>query len=756
VEDARLLTGHGTFVDDLLLPGMLHGCFVRSPVPHARIVSVDVSEAAALPGVRAAFTAADLNAHVGEQWHGMIGRDSPETARPPLAEGLVRFVGDPVALVLAENRYVAEDACELVVLDLDPLPAVVDFMDALTGDALVHEVHGTNLIGEMAGLASSALDADFEAAAHVAAARIDQQAQNASPMETRGLVVERDPSTGEVTLHMSTQAPHEARAFCARLLGIAEHRVRVIARDTGGAFGQKIMFQREEMCLVLASKLLERPLKWIEDRQENLLAAGQSRHESANVRVAFDAEGSMLGADIEFLADCGAYPTPWPVSTSALTGALFPGPYRTPKGAFSCKSIYTNTVGRSAYRGPWMFETLAREVLIDIAARQMGMDPIGLRRRNLLSRADMPFTNPSLLPFDNVSPLETFDKTVDALGYRAFRQEQAEARRADRYLGLGVSNYIEPTAGASGIFGTEAATIRIEPSGKVNVYTAGGSAGNSLETTAAQLTAEMLGVRIEDVATIQGDTAVTGYGAGTGGSRSGPMMAGAIGATAPILRQRITQIAGHRLEAAAEDIDLVESVAFVRGTPTKAVTLEQVAQIAYFQAASLPPDIEPGLEATSRYKPRDLMTWANATHLCTCEVDISTGRVRLLRYIVGEDCGPMINPNIVEGQIAGGTVQGIAGALYEHLAYDQEGNPVATTFMDYLVPTATEVPTIEYVHEATASRHTGGYKGVGEGGAIGAPAAVINAVADALSPFGATITCTPMTPDYLLSLIAPS
>ncbi len=756
IEDARLLTGHGTYVNDVRLPGMLHGCFVRSTVPHARILSVDVTEAAALPGVRAVFTAADLNPHAREQWHGMVGRNSPETPRPPLAEGVVRFVGDPIALVFAEDEYIAEDACELVVVDLDPLPAVVDFLEALESDVLVHEAHGSNLIGEMAGLPSSELDPYFEAAAHVTSANIGQQAQNASPMETRGLVVERDPSTGDITVRIATQAPHEARAFCARLLGIPEHKVRVIARDTGGAFGQKIMIQREEMCVVLASKLLDPPVKWIEDRRENLLAAGQSRHESANVRMAFDADGCMLAADIEFFSDCGAYPTPWPVGTSALTGAVFPGPYRTPRGAFSCKSIYTNTVGRSAYRGPWMFETLAREVLIDIAARQMNLDPIELRRRNLLKRDDMPYTNPSGLPFDNVSPLETFDKTIDALDYRQFRHDQAEARRAGRYLGVGVSNYIEPTAGGAGIFGTEAATIRVEPSGKVNVYMAGGSAGNSLETTAVQLAAEMLGVRIEDVATIQGDTAVTGYGAGTGGSRSGAMMAGAIGATARILRQRIIEIAAHRLEAAPEDVELVESVASVRGTPTKALSLEDVAQIAYFQASTLPPEIEPGLEATSRYKPQDMMTWANATHLCTCEVDVSTGQVQLLRYIVGEDCGPMINPNIVEGQIAGGTVQGIAGALYEDLAYDPDGNPVATTFMDYLVPTTTDVPLIEYVHEVTPSRHTGGYKGVGEGGAIGAPGAVVNAVADALSPFNVTITRTPITPEFVLSLIAPA
>jgi carbon-monoxide dehydrogenase large subunit len=593
----------------------------------------------------------------------------------------------------------------------------------------------------------------FTAASHVASETVEQQAQAACPMETRGIVVDRNPSTGEVTIYAATQAPHEWRAFCARLLGIPEHLVRVIMRDTGGGFGQKITVLREDMAIMLAATKVSSPLKWIEDRHENLIAAGQSRHEQATASIAFDAEARITAARIDFLEDCGAYPSPWPVAIGAMIGTLFPGPYRVPLGAFSTQSIYTNTVGRSAYRGPWLMESIAREIVLDKAARELGMDAVELRRRNLLSRGDLPFMNPYGMPLDHITPLETFDAAIAHFGYEAFRREQAESRPSGRYLGVGTCSYVEPTTPGQGTYATEAATIRIDPSGQVNVYVAGGSSGSSLETTVAQLVADALDVDISDVTVTQGDTALAGFGAGTGGSRSGSMSAGAVAETASVLRERITAIAAQQFEASPDDIELSRGRVFVRGTPARAMTLAEVAALSYFQPALLPPGTPPGLEATGRYKAARPWNYANATHICTCEVDIHTGRIKLLRYIVAEDCGPMINPNVVEGQIAGGTVQGIAGALFEELAYDADGNPLATTFMDYLVPTAAEVPEIEYVHVETPAPVPGGYKGVGEGGVLGSVGAVVNAVADALAPLGAIVNRLPLSPPAILELI---
>jgi carbon-monoxide dehydrogenase large subunit len=380
-------------------------------------------------------------------------------------------------------------------------------------------------------------------------------------------------------------------------------------------------------------------------------------------------------------------------------------------------------------------------VLFDIAARRMGIDPAELRRRNLLTQDDLPFRNPNGMTYDSVTPLETFEETLTALDYEAFRTEQARAREQGRYLGVGISTYIEPTTPGYGYYATEAATIRVEPSGKVNVYTAGGSSGNSLETTVVQLAADALGADIDDVTSIQGDTAVTGFGAGVAGSRSASMTAGVVRQTASKLRERMAAIAAEKLGVVAEEIEFAGSRAGVRDKADVGLSFAELAAL------------EPGLEASDKYTAETGSIWVNATHVCTCEVDVTTGRVKLLRYIVGEDCGPMINPAVVEGQIAGGVVQGIGGVLFEHLAYDEDGNPLTTTFLDYLLPTAAEVPPIEYVHLETPSPGPGGYKGVGEGGAIGAPPAVVNAVADALAPFNVTITSLPLGPSQILDLL---
>jgi aerobic carbon-monoxide dehydrogenase large subunit len=762
VEDARLLTGHGTFVDDIVRPGMLHACFVRSPFARARINSIDASAALEMPGVRAVFTAADLNPDVKEAWHAVVGKDMPDTPRPPLAEGEAKFVGDPVALVVAVNRYVAEDAAELVDVDYEPLAALADFTKASDSSVVVHDAYPENVALQL-GFAPPD-EETFAAAAHVVAETIYQQIYVPVPMETRGIVVEWLAATEEVTVWASTQIPHELRAFCARLLGLPAQRVRVIVRDTGGGFGQKVVPMREDMCIMLAARKVTATsnapsdavaLKWIEDRRENLMSGGQARHVIADARMAFDEDGNILAADIDYRQDVGAYPTPYPVSQTAI-GMLFPGPYRVPKASFKYQAVFSNTTGLTAYRGPWQFETLAREILLDIAARELGMEPAELRRRNILRGDEMPYLNANGMPYDNVVPADTFEQAVKILDHEGFRAMQADALAQGRYIGLGFSAYIEPTAAATGNLSIEGATIRMEPTGKINVYVNGGSAGNSIETTVVQLTADALGADIADVATIQGDTAVTPYGGGTQGSRSGPMTAGAVNEAGTILRKQIIALAAHRLGVEESDIELADSCATARTDPSKSVTFADLAYQAHYQPSQVPPGMSASLEATARYTMQAPFHWANATHACTCEVDVQTGAVTITRYIVSEDVGPMINPNVVEGQIAGGTVQGIGGALLENLAYDDDGNPLASTFVDYLLPTATDVPTIEYGHIEIPGPGVGGYKGVGEGGAIGSTAAVINAINDALAPLGVKLTRLPASPAAIVALIEES
>jgi carbon-monoxide dehydrogenase large subunit len=751
VEDNRLLTGHGTFVDDIVRPGMLHACFVRSPFARASFTTVDSSAALEVPGVLAVFTAADLNPEAREAWHAVTGKDVADTPRPPLAEGEVRFVGDPVALVIAESRYIAEDAVDLVEVDYEPLPAITDFTKAQESDVLVHEAYANNVAGGLAGAPPD--EETFASAAHVAKANVRQQIYAPVPIETRGMVIEWTAATGELTLWASTQTPHELRAFCARLLGIPAQRVRVIMRDTGGGFGQKVVPMREDMCIMLAARKVPAALKWVEDRRENLMSAGQARHVDGTVRMAFDDDGTILAADIDFIQDVGAYPTPYPVLTTAAIGMFFPGPYRVPKASFAYQTVFSNTSGLHAYRGPWQYETLSREILLDIAARQMKMDPVELRRRNILRGDEMPYFNANGMPYDHVAPADTFEQAVKILDHEGFRKEQAEALAQGRYIGLGFSAYVEPTGAATGHLGTEGATMTMEPTGKINVYVNGGSSGNSIETTVVQLTADALGADIDDVSTIQGDTAVTPYGAGTQGSRSGPMTAGAIHEAGTILRNKIVAMAANRLGVEEGEIELANSRANVRDDPTKTVSFADLAYRAFYEPQQLPPGMSASLDASARFIPQTMIHWANATHACTCEVDVDTGKVTLTRYIVSEDVGPMINPNVVEGQIAGGTVQGIGGALMEEMVYDDDGNPLSSTFVDYLLPTATEVPVIEYGHVEIPGPGVGGYKGAGEGGAIGSTPAVINAVNDALAPLGVTITRLPASPAAIIAAL---
>ncbi len=753
-EDARLVTGHGTYIDDIVLPGMLHAHFVRSDYARARIRSVDASDALAHDEVVAVFTASDVEVPAKSMTASLMQLLAAGTAAPPdlpLASGEVRYVGDPVAIVVATSRYAAEDAAELIQIDYEPLAPVVDYESAAEHDGVVNPSLGTNVAGEMAIPLDDHINGLLAGAAHTVTATFRQHRHTNVPMETRGVVASFDKFSGELTVHVASQNPHEWRRRAAEMLGIDEHKVRTLQRDVGGGFGQKMFMLREEAAIIVAAHRLGRPIKWIEDRRENLMAANIARIEKGTVTFSLDDEGHIQVVQIDHTDDAGANGS----AGGAMVGMLLSGPYKVTRNAWKTRTLYTNTVGRAAYRGPWQFESVAREQMVDHVARQIGMDPLELRRRNVIQWENLPYTNPMGMTYDIVTPAECLEQASEMIGYDDFRAEQKRAfEQEGRLLGLGLGLYVEPSGQNMATLNTEGATVRIAPSGKVDVFLGTGSHGQSIETTMAQIVADELGVDIDDVTINQGDTASAPFGGGTGGSRTANIVAGAAAMAAQDVRQMICGIAAHLLEANPDDLDIESGNISVRGTPAKSVTLAQVAVAAHDGVQSLPADVEISLQATARYRHPDV-TWSNACHACTVEVDRDTGQVKILRYVVSEDCGRMINPNVVEGQVAGGVVQGIGGVLYEHMLYNEDGVPLATTFMDYLLPTACEVPDIEYGHVETPSNTAGGFKGMGEGGAIGAPPCIFNAVADALALVGAEVFDQPLGPREVLdSLIA--
>jgi aerobic carbon-monoxide dehydrogenase large subunit len=752
-EDPRLLTGHGRFVADVVWDDQLEVAFLRSDIAAGDIKSIDISAAEALPGVVAVFTGDDLNAEAGDIWTTTAGPPAFGPPMHPLANGDVRYVGDPIAVVVAETRYIAEDAVELIVVDIESRQAVVSLEDALDEASLhVHPEMGPNVVEEPMP-AHPEWDATVEAAAHVVSRRYAMARVTNVPMEGRGLVAHYDKWANSLKIFASTQSPHETKAWSARLLEIPENRVTVEFGDVGGGFGQKMYPTRDEAAVLLAAKLVGRPVRWIEDRRENLIAANQARHDISELTIAVEDDGKIAAMSFDLTTGVGAYPAGGSVGGGGmLVAMMFTGPYRTPAATgFNSRTFVTNTCGWGAYRGPWAVETISREQIVDAAARAAGIDPLEMRRRNVITAAELPYEHASGMPLMAVTPEESLNQAAEILDYDAFRADQAAAREEGRYLGVGISAMIEPSAVGFGAWATEAAIVRIEVNGQVEVLMGTGSHGHSLETTIPQIVAEHLGCSFEDVVLRQGGD--TPYGPGTGGSRSAVIAGGAAQTASTELREKIVAIAAHLLEANPEDLEVADSKVSVKGTPAKAVSFAELAGLAYLNPAELPEGTEAGLEASNRFSPPMPFTWSNATHICTVEVDAETGEIKLLRYIVSEDCGTMINPMVVEGQIAGGAVQGIGGALWEDMAYDADGNPLATTFLDYLMPSSSELPDFEYGHLQTPSISLGGYKGLGEGGAIAAPAAVANAINDALSPFGAECLEFPITPTRVLRSI---
>ncbi len=749
-EDARLLTGRGTYVDDVSVPGMLHVAFHRSPIARGRIKSIDLSVAKQLPGVHAVLLASDMARYKVDMLSFFLA--APVVPVPVLATDCVRYVGDPVAMIVAQDRYIAEDAAGLISVVYDEEDPVVTINDARNG-ALVHPDTDSNIC---AATGNEDPDEELEEilanAPHLVSVEFDHQRISQSPMETRG-VVSAPQGSGELTIYLSCQGPQLNARWFAQAFGMPQTSIRVISKDVGGSFGLKGNPWREEVAAVIGSMILGRPLKWIEDRLENLTAANQAREQHIKLRAAFDNDGKLVASHAEYSLNNGAYPQG---ADSNIAVMMFMwGAHKLPKFDFYSRGWFSNTVGLAAYRGPWALESLVREVLLDRAARQIGISAVEIRQRNLLRREDQPCTTNMGLELEDISPAECLDELLKKVDVAAFRVEQAEARKQGRYLGLGIATYIEPTAGSTGIavLISESAHIRIEPTGKVNAVVSTHSQGHGTQTTMAQVIAETLGVKFDDVQVHEDDSSRGGYGSGAYGSRQAVAGGGACIGAAKLLTEKIKKAAAHLLNTTPENISMSEGIITVSGDKPQSVTLRDLADIAYGEPERLPEGMDAGLEVQFRYRPPPI-TMTSAAHACIVEVDAYTGFVKIKRWVSSEDCGVMINPSVVEGQIAGGLTQGIGSILMENVTFDARGNPTAVTYKDYMLPTIFDVPTFEYNHDASMpSKAEGGFRGVGEGGCIVGPPTLANAIADALSPFGEIKLEFPMTPARLLAHI---
>ena len=570
-------------------------------------------------------------------------------------------------------------------------------------------------------------------------------------METRGVVASPN-GAKELTLYIACQSPHLVARWVSVAMGLPDSAVRVIAKDVGGSFGLKSHPWREEAAVISAALLFGGPLKWIEDRYENLISANQAREQEMSLRIAFDRDGKLLGCYADGAINNGAYPT---VPDANVAPMVFLwAAYRMPAFGFMTRGWYTNTVGLAAYRGPWALETLVRETAFDVAAKRLGIDPIDIRRRNMITEAEMPVTNFFGMKIENINPAGCLDKLLEAFDVAAFRKEQAAARRQGRHLGLGIAAYIEPTTstGSVNIMTGELATIRIEPTGKVTASMSTHSQGHGTATTMAQVIADRLGVDYEDVTVFEGDSAHGGFSPGAAGSRQAVAGGGASLQAASLLVDKVRTIAAHLLNASPDAVRIEDGMVHVEGAAEMSRSLREIAEIAYGEPSRLPPGMNTGLEAQFRYTPPPV-TYASAAHACVVEVDVETGFVKILRWISAEDCGTVINPAVVEGQISGGLAQAIGMVLLEEMAFDARGNPLAATLKDYMLPQISDVPQIEFVHANTPSKTVGGFRGVGEGGAIIGPPTLINAIADALAPFGDMTFDLPITPAKIMRII---
>ncbi len=760
-EDPRLITGQATYVDDIKIPGMLHMAVLRSPYGHARINSINTDAARQYPGVKAVYTAEDMKGAVGNVAVAVpLGKMGEGMGiHGPLAEGKVRFYGDPVAVVIADDRYTARDARDLIDVDYEPLPAAIDVEKAMQqGAPLLYEEFGTNVPFGMHPPTDD-IDKVFQQTQAdggvVVKARMVNQRVAPVAMETRGVVAEYRKANKTLTVWSSSQIPHLLRNILAGLVGLPQHQVRVIVPEVGGGFGCKLNVYPEEMAAAFASMKLGHAVKWIEDRSENMVATIHGRDQVDYIEVAANKDGKITGLKIYGISDLGAYSQ---IFTDVIMIAFgFPvscGSYDIPTIHISGDIVFTNKTPTDAYRGAGRPEAAyIAERAIDLVAHELGKDPVEVRRINFIKPEQFPYKSAAGAVYDTGNYEGALDKALQIVNYESLRAEQKQKRAEGKLMGIGLSSYIEICGfgpkGSAPVGLYESARVRVEQSGTVMVYTGSSPHGQGEETTFAQIVAEEFGIPVENVMVLHGDTDSTPEGRGTYGSRTTVVGGSAVYNAVQRLKEKMTQIASHMLEASASDVTLEEGKFSVAGSPQKAVTFNEVAAAANL-SNTLAPGIEPGLETTVFFEP-EACVFPFGTHVCVVEIDKETGEAEITRFVAVDDCGRQLNPLLVQGQVHGGIAQGVGQAMWEQVVYSEDGQLLTGSLMDYAMPIAEELPTYELDHTITLTPlNPLGVKGVGEAGTIGSTPAVANAIADAL---GVAHVDMPFTPEKLWNII---
>ena len=754
VEDPRLITGTSHYVDDIHLPGMLYAAFIRSPYAHARIKSIKADLALQHPGVIAVITGNETKDKCGTVPCAAAVPDLKRPAHYCLALDRAYFVGHPVAIVIANDRYTARDAADLVEIDYDPLPAASNPEQALkTGAPLAHPEFRTNLAFRTEGADNSDI---FKKADRIVKQKLLNQRLVPCAMEPRGIIAHWLPGEQQLTLWSSTQIPHLMRTQVALMLGLAENRLRVITPEVGGGFGSKLNVYAEEALLGYASMKLKKPVKWIETRRENFTGTIHGRGQVAEIEMAVKNDGTILGMKYHIVSDLGAYHQLLTPAMPILTGLVLTGSYKIPSVSLSVSGVFTNRMSTDAYRGAGRPEaTYMIERMMDRIAQELKLDPVDVRKKNFPKPEEFPFATPMGVVYDSGNYTLALDKCLELIGYQKFRQEQAEARTQRRYIGIGLSCYVEICAlGPSPAMpagGWESATVRLEPTGKVTILTGASPHGQGQETSFAQIAADELGVKLDDIVVVHGDTSIVQYGIGTFGSRATAVGGTAVYEAIQKLKAKAKKIAAHNLGAEENAMEWDGSGFAVKGQG-KHLSIGEIALAAHL-AKTIPQGMEPGLSVTHFYEPKNF-TFPFGSHAVTVEVDVETGAFKILRYVAVDDCGKVINPMMVDGQVHGGIAQGLGQALYEEALYDDNGQLLTGEFMDYAVPRTTHMPWIECDRTETPTPvNPLGVKGVGEAGTIGSTPAFVNAVVDALAPFGIKHIDMPLKPEKIWKAI---